>query len=121
MAKFLIDHIRDKRNKIDILNVASLLRTQGIYSFDEIHYAQIEPNGQITVICIKDKIFSNILIKEGLVIAHGLNEINKGENWLKKQMQAAKIKEYEDIFLAEYWNGVLKFFLNDGNVKKVKV
>jgi uncharacterized membrane protein YcaP (DUF421 family) len=50
-GRFLVENISDNKNKIDILNVSSQLHAKGIHSFQEIYYAQIEPNGQITAVC----------------------------------------------------------------------
>lgn len=120
-GKFLMNNIRSKSNKIDILGVASLLRAQGILSFDKINYAQIEPGGQITVVCDEDSIPAVILVKDGSIISYGLGEIDKDERWLREKIRAAGVKNIQDIFFAEYLNDEIKFILNNGDIKKVKL
>ncbi|OOX78066.1 hypothetical protein BGI03_08915 [Snodgrassella alvi] len=114
---FLMDNILRKKNKIDILNVASLLHAQGITSFQEVSYAQIEPSGSLTVLTDKGKYPSLILFKEGQVRTTELHRINKDEKWLEQKIQQQHLTE-DDLFLVEFWNNSLNFVLRNGEVKK---
>lgn len=114
---FLMDNILRKKNKIDILNVASLLHAQGITSFQEVSYAQIEPSGSLTVLTDKGKYPSLILFKEGEVRTMELHRINKDEKWLEQKIQQQHLTE-DDLFLVEFWNNSLNFVLRNGEVKK---
>lgn len=114
---FLMDNILRKKNKIDILNVASLLHAQGITSFQEVSYAQIEPSGSLTVLTDKGKYPSLILFKEGEVRTTELHRINKDEKWLEQKIQRQHLTE-DDLFLVEFWNNSLNFVLRNGEVKK---
>ncbi|MCF9035027.1 DUF421 domain-containing protein [Acinetobacter nectaris] len=114
-SNFLMNNILKKKNKIDIINIISQLHSQGIYSFEEVYYAQIEPNGQLTVICDPSKMPSVILIKEGSLRTNELEHIKKNEDWLMMQMAQFNL-DLEDIFIAEFWNKKLRFILNDGSV-----
>lgn len=114
---FLMDNILRKKNKIDILNVASLLHAQGITSFQEVSYAQIEPSGSLTVLTDKGKYPSLILFKEGEVRTTELHRINKDEKWLEQKIQQQHLIE-DDLFLVEFWNNSLNFVLRNGEVKK---
>jgi len=116
-GRFLVETISNKRNKIDILNVSSQLHAQGIYSFQEIVYAQIEPNGQITAVCEGSEMPSVIIMKSGKAREYALNEIGKDTRWLEDEMKKASVI-YEDVFIAEFWSGRLTFILKDGEVKK---
>lgn len=115
-GRFLIDAISSKRNKIDILNVSSQLHAQGIPSFLEVTYAQIEPNGQITVVCDGAKMPSVIVMKDGKARIAELSSIEKDEAWLACKLKDAGIDPHA-VFLAEFWNGKLSFILNNGEVK----
>lgn len=116
-GRFLVETISNKSNKIDILNVSSQLHAQGIYSFQDIVYAQIEPNGQITAVCEGSEMPSVIIMKSGKAREYALNEIEKDTRWLEDEMKKASVI-YEDVFIAEFWSGRLTFILNDGEVKK---
>lgn len=50
-----MENILEKSNKIDLINISSRIHAQGIHSFQEIYYAQIEPDGQLTIICDEKK------------------------------------------------------------------
>ncbi|HGJ5866772.1 MULTISPECIES: DUF421 domain-containing protein [Arsenophonus] len=115
-GKFLMGNILQKKNKIDILTIASQLRSQGIYSFQEIIYAQIEPDGQVTAVCEEAKIPSVILIKDGEMRSTGLASIEKDKNWLLKKIKEAKIDE-RNVFIVEFWKNKLLFVLKNGNIK----
>jgi uncharacterized membrane protein YcaP (DUF421 family) len=97
--------------------VSSQLHAQGIYSFQEIVYAQIEPNGQITAVCEGSEMPSVIIMKSGKAREYALNEIEKDTRWLEDEMKKASVI-YEDVFIAEFWSGRLTFILKDGEVKK---
>jgi uncharacterized membrane protein YcaP (DUF421 family) len=116
-GRFLMDNILRKRNKIDILNVASLLHAQGVTSFQEVNYAQIEPSGSLTVLTDKGKYPSLILFKDGEVRTTELQQINKDEKWLEQKMQQQHLAK-DDLFLIEFWEGRLNFILRSGEVKK---
>lgn len=116
-GKFLMDNILRRRNKIDIINVASQLHSQGVHSFQEIRYAQIEPNGSLSVVCEGGKMPSIILMKDGRPRQSELNGIDKDEDWLEEHLQSVGI-EREQVFIAEFWDGKLTFILKDGKVKR---
>lgn len=118
-GRFLVEVISDNKNKIDILNVSSQLHAQGIHSFQEIYYAQIEPNGQITAVCEGAEMPSVIIMKDGKAREFALSEIEKDVQWLEEEMKKASLA-YEDIFIAEFWSGLLTFILNDGEVVKLR-
>lgn len=116
---FLMSVISNKRNKIDILNIASQLHCQGIHSFQEVNYAQIEPNGQVTVVMDGDKMPSVIVMKDGKARTEELNDIDKNEDWLDTEINKLGLTK-DTIFIAEFWNGELTFILNNGKVNNAK-
>ncbi|NNS10199.1 YetF domain-containing protein [Erwinia sp. JH02] len=118
-GRFLVETISDNKNKIDILNVSSQLHAQGIHSFQEIYYAQIEPNGQITAVCEGSEMPSVIIMKDGKARNYALSEIEKDVQWLEDELKKASL-DYEDVFIAEFWSGRLTFILNDGEVFKLR-
>jgi uncharacterized membrane protein YcaP (DUF421 family) len=114
-GRFLMENILTKKNKIDILNVSSQLHAQGIHSFQEINYAQIEPSGQLTVVCEGAQMPSIILMKDGRLRSYELNQIEKDEAWVEQELERCGIKA-EDVFIAEFWDGKLMFILRDGEI-----
>lgn len=112
---FLMDNILLRKNKIDIVSVASQIHAQGILSFQEIRYAQIEPGGQVTVISEGTAMPSVIVMKSGKARPTDLALIDKDEAWLLEQVEKSGIQP-EDIFLGEFWDGKLMFILNNGQI-----
>ncbi len=116
-GRFIMENITEKKNKIDILNITSRLHAQGIHSFQEVNYAQIEPDGQITVVCDGAKMPSIIIMKDGVIRTSELEQIERDENWLNEEMKKRHIDNPEDVFLAEFWDGKVNFILQDGKIK----
>ncbi|HCH51044.1 MAG TPA: hypothetical protein DEV59_10220 [Proteus sp.] len=119
-GEFIMENINEKKNKIDILNITSRLHAQGIHSFQEVNYAQIEPDGQITVVCDGAQMPSLIVMKDGGIRTSELEQIDKDETWLKEEMARQHIEKPEDVFLAEFWDGKVNFILQDGKIKRTK-
>lgn len=116
-GRFVMKNILEKNNKVDILNIASILHSQGITSFQEVSYAQIEPSGSLTAITEKGKYPSLILFKNGEYRVPDLHKIDKDTDWLKQQLQEQGLAE-EDVYLVEYWDGKLNFIQHNGEVKR---
>ncbi|EOE0525394.1 YetF domain-containing protein, partial [Providencia stuartii] len=116
-GNFIMENILEKGNKIDILNISSRIHAQGVHSFQEIYYAQIEPDGQLTVICDPTNMPSVIIMKDGVVRLNELQSIEKDEEWLNKQMVKHGIDKPESVFLAEFWQGEVKFIRQDGKIQ----
>lgn len=113
-GRFLMKNIMSKSNKIDIMNVSSQLHTQGVQSFQQVRYAQIEPSGALTVICKNSKLPSVILMKGGNIRTSELENIGKDQDWLTSQMKKMNV-DPKDVFIAEFWDGNLSFVLNNGD------
>lgn len=116
-GKFIMENILEKGNKIDILNISSRIHAQGVHSFQEIYYAQIEPDGQLTVICDPTNMPSVIVMKDGIARLYELRSVEKDEAWLNQQMHEQGIEDPDSIFLAEFWQGEVKFILRDGKIQ----
>lgn len=117
-GKFIMENILKKKNKIDIINISSRIHAQGIHSFQEIYYAQIEPDGQLTIICDEKNMPSVILMKDGVIRTSELESIERDEAWLKQQIEFQRIESLDDIFLAEFWRGEVTFILQDGKINR---
>ncbi|MGG4610567.1 DUF421 domain-containing protein [Providencia sp. Me31A] len=117
-GQFIMENILEKANKIDLINISSRIHAQGIHSFQEIYYAQIEPDGQLTIICDEKNMPSVILIKDGVIRVCELESIERDEAWLMQQIELQGIKSINDIFLAEFWRGEVTFILQDGKINR---
>lgn len=114
----LIDYQVLKNEKLDFVELTSLLRGKEAFSMREIEYAILEPNGVITV--IKKPAYDNVkkldmniasqpavlnlpLIIEGKIESKNLLAAGYDETWLLQNIQLQNVQNIEDVLYAE-WN-----------------
>ncbi|MXV45254.1 DUF421 domain-containing protein [Saccharibacter sp. 17.LH.SD] len=114
--RFIMENIRDKNNKIDMINIASQLNLQGIYSFGDVYYAQVEPNGSITAITDKNKLPSVIVYYDGSVRDQDLKDIDKTEDDLLADVKSFGLKDLDPIFMGVFHDGCFRYVCKDGSV-----
>ncbi|MDF7673171.1 DUF421 domain-containing protein [Acetobacteraceae bacterium ESL0709] len=112
--RFMMETIEDKNNKIDILNVASQLYVRGIMSFNDVYYAQIEPNGQVTAVTDKRHRPAAIVCYNGAIRESELEDSHKTAEDLMEDMKQQGIETLEEVFLAELQNGRFSYICRDG-------
>ena len=111
-----------KKTKLDINDLLEQCRTMGYFDITEISYAILEVNGKISILpksdyqvptltdlnIKKDKNYlsANIII-DGKLIKDNLENTNKGEKWLKKELKKQGYSSYNNILLATLTNGNL--------------
>lgn len=106
---------------LDPMRLIADLRAQGIYDLEEIEFAQIEPNGALSVIRKGDGFPNFALIVKGTLVIRDIADAHKTEDWVRLQLRAAKV-ELEDVFLMEFKNGNrLLILLNDGTTIRREV
>ena len=96
-------------------DIMELLRNKDVFDLNEVDFAIVEPNGQLSVLkkaeyqtlTAKDmKInkkpsgISTELIYDGILIQENLRQLNKDEKWLKNQLKSQGIKDISEVFLA---------------------
>lgn len=103
----LIDNF--KKAKLSTKAFYTMLRLKNIHCIGDLKKAQIEQNGQLTVIHKDDEDYSYMLISDGDIHKEGLEDIGKDEEWL---LMALKEKGFsmEDVFLAEFYKNDLKLY-----------
>lgn len=106
---------------LDPMRLIADLRAQGIYDLEEIEFAQIEPNGALSVIRKGDGVPNFALIVKGKLVTRDIADAHKTEDWVYLQLRAAEV-ELEDVFLMEFKNGNrLLILLNDGTTIRREV
>ncbi len=90
--------------KISGRDLAVAMRQHKIHAIDEIEMAQIEPNGELTIVKKGDKKYPTVLIDNGIVDESALQKINKNDKWLRAELREKKIKNIDDIFIAQWYN-----------------
>src|SRR4051794_23159385 len=101
------------RLNMDDLNM--LLREKNIFSANEVDYAILEPNGQLSVLkkgdqqtvtkkdlqvtAVKPLYVPTKMIVDGKIILNNLSELHLSQSWLEKQLQQSGVS-LQDVFYA---------------------
>ena len=114
-----------KKNQLEMEQVRSMLRHQGIFSLREVRDMYIEPGGQISInsfakyksieakdfdIETREEEPSVLLIDEGEIKPEVLNAIGKTEEWLKKGIKEEGYNNIHEILYCE-WSVTEGFFI----------
>lgn len=129
-GKFVYEEMR--KSKIDVQEVQHLLRAKDVFSIQEVEYAMLETNGEISI--LKKSEFQtptkkdlNIkpskvqiamtLITDGEVIKDNLAEANLTEKWLLKELKGRNFESIKEVFYAEWLEGENLFILPYTKIK----
>ena len=98
-----------KKMKFDINDMLEEVRSAGYFDLSQVEYALLEANGEVSILpkpeyrpltpkdmnikVSKEGLCSNVII-DGKIMHNNLENINKDEKWLNKQL---KVKGYSDI------------------------
>ena len=104
-----------KKVKFDINDLLEECRGEGYFDINEIEYAIMEANGKISVLpkgeykplTVKDMnlkaekqgLCANVII-DSKIMPNNLKNINKTEEWLRKELKVKGYKDTSDILLA---------------------
>ena len=100
---FVVDSLDDANSAFDMLNFSEELRSRGIFSVEDVEFAQYESNGSLTVVKKGDGSLSYVLVSKGQIVQDQLEASGQSEEWLTKELEERGIK-IEDVFLAELKN-----------------
>jgi len=106
--------------KISARDLAVAMRQHHIHSLREVEMAQIEPNGELTIVKKGDKKYSVVVIDNGDIDEEALEKINRSEKWLRRELRKKKIKNIDDIFVAQWNNGKLQIVKKEDKEQKQK-
>ena len=105
-GKILIENC--KKSGLSAHDVAFKLRTNGIFSSDDVKRAIVEQNGQLIIIHSGEENPKFPIITDGQVQQDILSVIGRDEDWLLAELKKRGIENYGDVFLGEYVNNQLK-------------
>lgn len=112
-GRFLIENWKKNKNQLDVFDIASILRTQEIFTLQGIRYAQVESNGQLTVLKKKQESMSAIVFKEGKILKEELAYLEKDADWLLAELASLSIP-VEEVFAIEGTQKGIFVIKNDG-------
>ncbi|HVJ50671.1 DUF421 domain-containing protein [Desulfitobacterium sp.] len=103
-----------KKLKYRASEVSELLRNKGVFDLNQVDFAIIEPNGQISVLLKPEYLpltpkdlnvkvspsgISTELVYDGIIIEENLRQLNKDKNWLLEELKKQRIKDISEVFL----------------------
>nr|WP_175956437.1 YetF domain-containing protein [Schaalia sp. Marseille-Q2122] len=88
-------------NAFDIITFISQLRARGIYSLEDIAFAQVEPDGSLTVIKKGEGVINTLLVRHGQILHNYLEAIERDEAWLMGEL-AEEGLELDDVYIVEF-------------------
>lgn len=115
-GKINFDEMAKQRYNLDDLLVH--LRSQGIKSIDEVDYAILETNGDLSIFKLADdqeRTYPLPVIVDGKIQEKTLIQIGKSTKWLESELEKDNIST-EDIFYAFYKSKNL-FLIKKENIK----
>jgi len=118
-----------------VSDIMELLRNKDVFDLNQVDFAIIEPNGQLSVlkkaeyepltakdmkINKKSSGISTELIYDGILIEENLQQLNKNKKWLINQLKEQGIKDVSEVFLATLNpGGSLYIDKYDDHIKKI--
>jgi len=122
-----------RKNKIDVGELQHLLRMKDIFTIQEVEYAILESNGDLSV--MKKGLFQTpnkkdlnvlpeepeiamTLISDGVIYYDNLAEIDKDEQWLIKEIKKQDYQSVDEVFYSEYLSNRELFILPYTKIKK---
>jgi uncharacterized membrane protein YcaP (DUF421 family) len=103
--------------RLNMDDLTMLLRVNSVFSIQDVDYAILEPNGQLSV--LKKPVLETVtkqdlqiqpesrnylpteIIVDGKLVAKNLKESNLDDNWLDKQIKQAGLNSIKEVFFAE--------------------
>ncbi|MBY9079431.1 DUF421 domain-containing protein [Paenibacillus sp. HN-1] len=105
------------RTRLNIDDLTMMLREKNVFSFQEVHYAILEPNGQISVLKkeyqqavtkedmnIRTPAFTYLpseIISDGKIVQKNLRELNLTESWVHDELKKQGVQSEREVFYAE--------------------
>ncbi|MEY8734452.1 DUF421 domain-containing protein [Peribacillus frigoritolerans] len=114
-----------KKNHLEIEQVRTMLRKQGVFILREVRDLYLEPGGDISVklhskagsvtpdmldLNPRDEAPSTLVIEEGQIKEEELRSVKKSKEWLLEGLQKRNYKKIEDILYGE-WSETDGFYI----------
>lgn len=130
-GKIIYEEMR--KNKIDIGELQHLLRMKDVFSIQEVEYAILESNGDLSVmkkgpfqtpnkkdlnVLPEKPEIAMTLISDGVIYDDNLAEIDKDEQWLIEELKKQNYSSVEEVFYAEYLSDKDLFILPYTKIKR---
>ena len=96
-----INQEKMRKNRYNIDDLMSQIRSHDLCSPDEVAFAILENNGQLSILPKKDcKVrYPSPLISDGIINKRALSDIHHDQEWLLQNLNREGIEKVEDVFL----------------------
>lgn len=106
-----------RKLRYNATNLQQQLRSKDIFDLSEVHFAVLEPNGELSVlkkpelqpltpkdmnITVPNTGIGTELIYDGIVIDMNLKQINRNRKWLNSELKKYGVKDPSEVFLATF-------------------
>lgn len=108
----VLDLKRLKKNHLNIEQLKAKLREQQIYSLLDVDDVRFETDGQITIFRKEQVSESFLLVSNGEILDETLQDANRDEAWLNKELNKLGFSEIEKLFCVE-WTPDRGFYIVD--------
>lgn len=123
-----------KKQQINIDELMEEIRLAGYFDLEEIQYAILENNGQLSILPKnnsssssnnnsnnKPPLLPKIVITDGKINTNTLTSINKDKEWIESLLKRHKLNSISDVLIAMYdTKGNFKYQLYDDYEKECK-
>jgi uncharacterized membrane protein YcaP (DUF421 family) len=106
-----------KKEKLHVNDLMMMLREQSIFTLQDVHYAILETNGQLSVMkkitqqgatkqdvkasTTAPKYLPTELISDGKVMEKNLTELSLTEEWLMRELRKKGVESADQVFIAQ--------------------
>ena len=106
-----------KKERLHVNDLMMMLREQSIFTLQDVHYAILETNGELSVMkkitqqgatkqdvkasTTAPKYLPTELISDGKVMRKNLTELSLTEEWLMKELRKSGVESAEQVLLAQ--------------------
>ena len=109
-----IDQKEMNRNRLSVDELLAALRQQGVVDPEEVEYAFLEKNGNLSVILweeyrpatagdvkaqTKEEGVMHLIVSNGLINRHGLSLVGKDEKWLSEILKKHRLAVEQVLYL----------------------
>ncbi|HLS35609.1 MAG TPA: DUF421 domain-containing protein [Bacillota bacterium] len=130
-GKIIYEEMR--KNKIDVSELQHLLRMKDVFSIQEVEYAILESNGDLSVmkkgpfqtpnkkdlnVLPEEPEIATTLISDGVIYDDNLAEIDQDELWLMEEIKKQGYSSLKEVFYAEYLSNKKLFVLPYTKIKQ---
>ena len=122
-----------KKSRLPVSDLTMLLRLQGVFAVQDVHFAVLETNGELSIFkkvaqqtATKQDVKAQIevpkymptsIIEDGKLLVKNLLSLNFTEEWLMKELKKRGVNSVEQVFFAEVGtDGSIYMDMKDDNL-----